>query len=43
MSEEKGNVDEREADAISSKWFTMMMKWTVQKGNVFVWAFALLM
>ena len=39
----KGNVDEREADAISSTLFTMLMKWAVQEGNVFVWAFALLM
>jgi hypothetical protein len=39
----KGNVEEREADAISSTLFTMLMKWAVQEGNVFVWAFALLM
>jgi len=39
----KVNVDEREADAISSTLFTMPMKWAVQEGNVFVWAFALLM
>jgi hypothetical protein len=39
----KGNVDEREADAISSTLFTMLMKWAVREGNVFVWAFALLM
>jgi hypothetical protein len=39
----KGKVDEREADAISSTLFTMLMKWVVQEGNVFVWVYALLM
>ena len=39
----EGNVDEREADAISSTLLTMLMKWAVLEGNVFVWAFALLM
>ena len=39
----KGNVDEREADAISSMLFAMLMKWIVQEGNVFVWDVALLM
>jgi hypothetical protein len=38
----KGNVDEREDDA-SSTLFTVLMKWAVHEGNVFVWACALLM
>lgn len=39
----KGNVDENEADAISSPLFQLLMKWAVLEGNVFVWCFALLM
>ena len=39
----KGNVEERVVDAISSTLFTMLMKWAVQEGSVFVWSFALLM
>jgi hypothetical protein len=38
-----GNVDENEADAISSALFQVLMKWAVEEGNVFVWCFALLM
>ncbi len=32
----KGNVDEREADAISSTLFKLILKWAVEEGNVFV-------
>ena len=39
----KGNVDEREADAISSTLFKLILKWAVEEGNVFVWCFCLLM
>ena len=39
----KGNVDEREADAISSSLFKLLLRWAVDEGNVFVWCFSLLM
>ncbi len=39
----KGNVDEREADAVSSTLFKLILKWAVEEGNVFVWCFCLLM
>ena len=39
----KGNVDEREADAISSSLFKLFLRWAVEKGNMFVWCFSLLM
>jgi hypothetical protein len=39
----KGNVDEYEADAITSTLFDLLMRWAVAEGNVFVWCFALLM
>ena len=36
-------MDEREADAISSTLFKLILKWAVEEGNVFVWCFCLLM
>ena len=39
----KGNVDEKEADAISSPLFQLLMKWAVDEGNIFVWCLAMLM
>ena len=38
-----GNTDEKEADAISSTLFKLLMTWAIEEGNVFVWCFSLLM
>jgi hypothetical protein len=39
----RGNVDEREADAINSTLFKLLLKWAINEGNVFVWVFCLVM
>ena len=36
-------MDKREAGAISSTLFKLILKWAVEEGNVFVWCFCLLM
>ena len=42
-AKKNGQTDEMEADAISSTPFKLLMTWTVEEGNVFVWCFSLLM
>ena len=36
-------MDEKEADAINSTLFKLLLQCTVSEGNLFVWCFALLM
>jgi len=36
-------TDEMEADAISSTLFELLMTWTIEVGNIFVWCFSMLM
>jgi hypothetical protein len=38
-----GNTEEKEADAICSTLFKLLMTWAVEQGNIFVWCFSLLM
>ena len=35
----KGNTDEKEADAINSALFKLLLQWAVEEGNLFVWCF----
>jgi hypothetical protein len=37
-----GNTEEKEADAICSTLFKLLMTWAVEQGNIFVWRFSLL-
>jgi hypothetical protein len=39
----RGNVDEKEADAINSTLFRPLLQWAIEEGNVFVWTFCLVM
>jgi hypothetical protein len=38
-----GKTQEKEADAVCSTLFKVLMTWCVAEGNVFVWCFSLLM
>ena len=42
-AKKQGNTDEKEADAISSTLFKLLLEWAVTEGNLFVWYFALSM
>jgi hypothetical protein len=43
QAKKQGNTDEREADAVSSSLFSLLVLWAVEEGNVFVWVFCLFM
>ncbi len=42
-SKKEGNTDEKEADAINSALFELLLQWAVKESSLFVWFFALLM
>jgi hypothetical protein len=42
-AKKEGNTDKKEADAINSTLFKLLLQWSVEEGNLFVWCFALLM
>ena len=43
LAKAEGMTQEKEADAVCSTLFKLLMTWCVAEGNVFVWCFSLLM
>jgi hypothetical protein len=43
LAKAEGKTQEKEADALCSTLFKLLMTWCVAEGNVFVWCFSLLM
>jgi hypothetical protein len=43
LAKAEGKTQEKEADAVCSTLFKLLMTWCVAEGNVFVWCFSLLM
>ena len=43
VKKKEGKVDEKEADAICATLLELILGWSIQEGNVFVWVFTLLL